>query len=150
LLPLNNTDRFKSETDNKTFFKSSFIEIIYDPEHKNVETNWIGFQNVETVKAGGMEMLKILRCNNCSRILNDNSEVKGNWSEAADWAGEVWFPMMEAAGLRLFAWIYSPSTFSALSAKRSVDVKVGNVVTQFFTAKEEALEWLNTDNLEVG
>jgi PAS domain S-box-containing protein len=150
LLPLNNTDRLNAETDNKTFYKSSFIEIIYDPEHQNIETNWTGFQNVETVKAGGMEMLKILRCNNCSRILNDNSEVKGNWSEAADWAGEVWFPMMEAAGLRLFAWIYSPSTFSALSAKRSVDVKVGNVVTQFFTAKEEALEWLNTDNLKVG
>jgi PAS domain S-box-containing protein len=142
LLPLTKSKTLIAETDNKTFFKASFIEIFYDPEHKYMETNWVGFQNVDTVKAGCMEMLKILKCNNCFKVLNDNSEVKGNWSEAADWAGEVWFPMMEAAGLKLFAWIYSPSTFSALSAKRSVDVKVGNVITQFFTGREDALDWL--------
>ncbi len=144
LLPLNNPDSFKVETDNKTFFKSSFIEIFYDPQHKHLEANWIGFQNVDTVKAGGAEMLKILKSNNCRKVLNDNSEVKGNWSEAADWAGEVWFPMMEAEGLKFMAWIYSPSTFSALSAKRSVDVKVGNVITQFFTRKKAALDWLKS------
>ncbi|HEX8376469.1 MAG TPA: PAS domain-containing sensor histidine kinase [Pedobacter sp.] len=144
LLPLDNAKSSDVETDEKTYFKSSFIEIFYDPQLKHLEANWIGFQNVDTVKAGGAEMLKILKSNNCQKVLNDNSEVKGNWSEAADWAGEVWFPMMEAAGLKFLAWIYSPSTFSALSAKRSVDVKIGNVVTQFFTRKKDALAWLRS------
>jgi PAS domain S-box-containing protein len=144
LLPLNNAKSSNVETDDKTFFKSSFIEVFYDPQLEHLEANWIGFQNVDTVKAGGAEMLKILKSNDCRKVLNDNSEVKGNWSEAADWAGEVWFPMMEAAGLKFLAWIYSPSTFSALSAKRSVDVKIGNVVTQFFTRKKDALAWLRS------
>ncbi|MCH5687685.1 hypothetical protein LWM68_27505 [Niabella sp. W65] len=65
-------------------------------------------------------MLNLMQKNKCTRILNDNSLVKGNWSEASDWGASVWFPAMAAAGLKKFAWIYSPSTFSRIAANKSL------------------------------
>ncbi|MBC8053671.1 MAG: PAS domain-containing sensor histidine kinase [Sphingobacteriaceae bacterium] len=132
------------ETDNETFYKSDFIDIKYNNELKQLDVNWTGFQNIDTVKAGGMVMLQLLKFNGCAKVLNDNTFVKGNWSEAADWAGQVWFPMMEEAGLEVFAWIYSPITFSALAARKSVNVMVGNVVSRFFTSTQEAQIWLSS------
>ena len=98
---------------------------------------------MESVQRGGMAMLDLLKKNKVSKVLNDNTHVLGSWSEAADWAGKEWFPMMEHAGLKHFAWIYSPSMFSRLAANKSVDTAIGNVVTQFFTDVPTAGEWLD-------
>ncbi len=132
------------ETDNKTYYRSSSIEIQYNKDMDWLEVDWIGFQNFDSVQKGGMLMLEYLKKNKCDKVLNDNTHVKGNWSEASDWAGKVWFPMMQKAGLKVFAWIYSPSTFSALAAKKSVDVMIGSVQTQFFYDRDEAIEWLSS------
>lgn len=131
------------DTDDKTFYRTNFINIEYNQEHQRLEVDWLGFQNLESVQKGGLLMLEFLQKNQCEKVLNDNTNVKGNWSEASDWAGKVWFPMMQRAGLKHFAWIYSPSTFSALAAKKSVDVMIGDVQTQFFYDRGEAVEWLS-------
>ncbi len=141
-LPLKVAKPEEVETDNKTFYRSSFITIEYNKDRHWLEVDWLGFQNFESVQKGGFLMLEYLQKNQCDRVLNDNTHVKGNWSEASDWAGKVWFPMMQRAGLKFFAWIYSPSTFSALAAKKSVDVMIGDVQTQFFYDRDEAVEWL--------
>ena len=87
-------------------------------------------------------MLDLLKKNKCSKVLNDNRNVKGSWSEASDWAGKEWLPEMEAAGLRFLAWVYSPSRFSQLAAEKSVNVSRANVVIKFFDDIEEASNWL--------
>jgi len=111
-----------------------------------LDVDWIGFHNLESVQKGCLIMLDLLQKNNCSKVLNDNTHVLGNWSEAADWGGTVWFPAMQKAGLQFFAWIYSPSTFSKLAAHKSLDVMVGNITTQFFTDIEAAKVWLKNIN----
>jgi hypothetical protein len=50
---------------------------------------------------------------------------------------------MEEAGLRYFAWIFSPSAFSQLSARKTVDMMEGTVVAQFFNSAQEAENWIN-------
>jgi hypothetical protein len=69
--------------------------------------------------------------------------VLGNWSEAAEWVGNIWFPMMEQAGLKYFAHVFSPSTFSQLSAKKSIDIMAGIITTQYFTDISLAEAWVN-------
>lgn len=91
-------------------------------------------------------MLDLMKKNNCSKVLNDNTYVMGNWSEAADWGGEFWFPAMQDAGLKYFAWIYSPSTFSRMSAHKSIDITLDKVTAQFFTDINEARTWLESMN----
>jgi two-component system CheB/CheR fusion protein len=143
LLPLgDNTDKEIIKTDNKTYYSDSQITIQYNAEIKSLEVDWIGFQNYDSVKKGCLIMLDLLTKNNCAKVLNDNTNVLGNWSEAADWGGTVWFPEMQRAGLQYFAWIYSASTFSKLAAHKSLDFMVGNITTQFFTDIEEAKLWL--------
>ncbi|MDB5133102.1 MAG: hypothetical protein JWR02_2851 [Mucilaginibacter sp.] len=54
-----------------------------------------------------------------------------------------WFPMMEGAGLKYFAHIFSPSTFRRLSAQKSIDIMAGIITTQYFTDIELAGQWLD-------
>jgi hypothetical protein len=68
----------------------------------------------------------------------------GNWSDAVEWVGNEWFPMMEQAGLKFFAHIFSPSIFSQLSAKKSIDIMAGIITTQYFTDIELARQWINS------
>jgi PAS domain S-box-containing protein len=130
------------DTDNQTFYKGNFIEMKYVPKKQWMDVNWIGYQNYDSVKKGCLIMLDLLKKNNCSKVLNDNTYVMGNWSEAADWGGEYWFPAMQDAGLKHFAWIYSHSAFSRMSAHKSIDITMGKVTAQFFTDIEEAKNWL--------
>lgn len=118
--------------------------IKHDSENKCLEVDWTGFQTIETVKEGGSKMIQMLKASGFKSVMNDNTNVIGSWSEASDWAGQEWFPMMEKAGLKYFAWVYSPSAFSRLSAEKAVDVKVGNAVVHFFTEAETAREWLRS------
>ncbi len=124
------------------YYKDPHITILRTEGSDYLEVDWTGFQTVDTVKAGGMRMLEMLKANGVTKVVNDNSHVLGSWSEAADWAGEEWFPMMAEAGLRYFAWVYSPSVFSRLSAEKAVAVKEGAATVQFFTSTEEAIKWL--------
>lgn len=143
LLPVNGKQEFIDiETDHQTYYKGNFMEMTYLPQKQLLDVNWIGYQNFDSVKKGCMIMLDLLKKNHCSKVLNDNTYVMGNWSEAADWGGEFWFPAMQEAGLKHFAWIYSPSTFSRMSAHKSIDITMGKVTAQFFTDIEEARAWI--------
>ncbi|MET3979745.1 PAS domain S-box-containing protein [Mucilaginibacter sp. UYP25] len=128
--------------DDHIYYQDPTITIIYNEEKQRLDVDWTGFQDMTSVKNGGAQMLRMLAHNKVNKVFNDNTHVLGNWSEAAEWTGKEWFPAMEAAGLRYFAWVFSPSAFSKLAAEKSVDLKVGDVVTQFFTDTAEAGSWL--------
>jgi len=78
-----------------------------------------------------------------TKIVNDNSNVLGTWSSAVEWTGNTWFPMMEKAGLKYFALIYSNSVFSQLAAERSIDVGIGGMTARYFTEVEPAAQWID-------
>lgn len=143
LLPLNGMQELKEiATDDHTFYKSNYIEIYYDAANHWLEANWLGYQNLESVKKGCMILMDMMKKNGCRKVLNDNTYVLGNWSEASDWGATYWFPAMQKAGLQYFAWIYSASTFSRMAAHKSVDIMLGSITAQFFTEKEAAVQWL--------
>lgn len=145
-LPLTEPQPSRPVTEENQSYQSEHITINQDNDNKWLEVDWTGFQTFDTVKAGGLKMIEMLKASGYQSVMNDNTNVIGSWSEAADWAGQEWFPMMEKAGLKYFAWVYSPSAFSRLSAEKAVEVKVGNAIVQFFTDTETAREWLS--NLE--
>jgi hypothetical protein len=88
-----------------------------------------------------MVMLDLLEEHRCTKVLNDNTHVVGSWSEAAEWGAEFWFPAMMKAGLKHFAWIYSPEVFSKLSTDKTIDLSGQNIFGTF-NDKEEASQWL--------
>jgi hypothetical protein len=144
LLPLADEDKKKADTDEESYYKDDLITIHVNKEKGWVEADWTGFQNLDSVKNGCLAIHKLLKLNKCTKVLNDNTHVLGNWSEAVDWGQEVWFPMMEQAGTKHFAWIYSPSTFSQLSAEKSVELMQGDIKTRLFNNRDEAIAWLES------
>ncbi|WP_207420339.1 PAS domain-containing protein [Desertivirga brevis] len=139
-LPINDLRR-EIIVESSTEYKDNQMAISFNVATGILEVDWIGFQDLESVKYGCLKMHELLKANNCRLVLNDNSNITGV-SDASEWVGGQWFPMMEAAGLRHFAWVFSSVMFNNISAQKAVDLKQGNVITQFFTSTTEAREWL--------
>ncbi len=143
LLPLNGQQEFHDLSgDGHSFYEGDYIRIHHQAPQHYLDVSWLGYQNYDSVVKGCGIMLDLLKKNDCQWVLNDNSEVKGNWSEASDWGAEVWFPAMAAAGLKKFAWIYSSSTFSRIAANKSLPSAYDAVQVAFFDDKQTALDWL--------
>ena len=142
-LPLSEQETYKPVIRTDTFYQDEHITITYNQSQERLDTDWTGFQNMDSVQHGCMIILKMIIKNNCYKIVNDNTHVQGTWSEASEWVGEIFFNLLEDAGIKYFAWVFSPSVFSQLSAKKSVDIAVGNITTQFFTEVVLAEEWIN-------
>lgn len=119
--------------------KATNIEIRFDPETHILFCNWIGFQNEDLLKKSGEIIHDLLKQKNCTKILNDNTQVQGPWYHSAEWTAKEWFPLMIEAGLKHFAWVCSKDIFAQLSAKRALP---GNPVVKVFHSYDVALEWL--------
>lgn len=130
--------------DGDRYYQDSTITLTYNQARNRIDADWTGFQNLESIQKGCLRMLDMLKKNKVHSVLNNNIHVLGNWSEAADWSNNEWFPAMEKAGLRYFAWINSPSVFSQLSARKSVDTLVGKIVFRFFNNVEPAIKWIDS------
>jgi hypothetical protein len=87
----------------------------------------------------GAVILDLFQQKKCSKVLNDNTEVTGPWQEAAEWTANVWFPDMISAGLKHFAWIFSPNIFAELSARKAMP---SSNVVKSFGSYQDAYDWL--------
>jgi len=145
-IPLSETAVIKGLVAKGLNYSNEYLTIGCNHQQEWMEANWTGHQNFKSVQNGGLQMVTLLRSSGLKKVLNDNREVLGNWSEASDWAGKVWFPMMIEAGLQDFAWIFSPSIFAQLAAQKSFDVSDGKANVRFFYDIEEAKRWLKETN----
>lgn len=126
------------------FYQDEHITISYNAELNMIQAFWKGFQNFSTIQNAGLITLEMVKQYQVKKILNDNTQVMGTWSEASDWIGTELLPMMHGIGLKYVAWIYSPNSFSQLSAQKSIDVMTGGLIVNFFTDVKEAEIWLKS------
>jgi len=78
--------------------------------------------------------------------MNDNRHVLGTWAEASDWVREIFFPMMESAGIKYIAWIFALGAVSQFAAEKSIDTTDEKIKTLFFTDITAAEDWINELN----
>lgn len=115
------------------------IKISYDNDTNILYCKWIGFQTKEEVMNGCEKILEEVKHKECSKVLNDNTDVTGPWQEATEWVARNWFPRMEEAGLKHFAWVFSENIFAELSAKSA---KPDSEVVTTFNSPQAADTWL--------
>lgn len=115
------------------------IEICHDTQTKILYCRWIGPQTREGIMSSGATILKLLKQNKITKVLNDNTEVNSPWTDAAEWTSCEWFPNMKKAGLQHFAWILSGNIFAELSAKKAME---GSEAVMIFYSFQEAQAWL--------
>ncbi|WP_207426770.1 PAS domain-containing sensor histidine kinase [Pedobacter sp. SYSU D00535] len=142
-LPLHNKHH-QPPISQQFIYKDGSITVEFKPAENIVEACWSGFQTIESINKGVEEIARIIQESNCVKVLNDNTEVQGNWSQAADEGRHVWVPTLEQAGLRYFAWVQSPSSFSQLSAMKTASTDLGKVVVRFFENADQAKAWLKS------
>lgn len=123
-------------------YRESYIVIKYNVLDNWLYANWRGYVSYDMVTAGCEKILECMKETDCSRILNDNTNVEGIWSGASTWVGQDWFPRMNAAGLKCFAWVYSSSTLSRLSMDKSIRCTEDTDVIKTFESIEAAEDWL--------
>jgi PAS domain S-box-containing protein len=145
-LPLDRTDDRNPEINDDNMYRNNAVTIAYNHKEERLDVTWNGYQDLVTVQHGCLKIFEMLSKHKVSNVLNDNRNVLGTWSDASDWVGQVWFPMMEKAGLHKFAWIYSSAAFSHLSAKKAADLNYGNVQIKFFSNIDDAINWIQNSN----
>ena len=128
----------------KPFFLSEFLSIEFDVSNSVLYCHWKGFQSEASVITGCEKMLEALPMFRCNKVLNDNTSVVGIWTPAARWVVEDWFPRMMIAGLKKFAWIYSPSVFSQVSTNEVLRLMDGNKMMKTFNNVPAGMQWLMT------
>jgi two-component system CheB/CheR fusion protein len=141
-LPLNQVPIIDKQPESAIEYTTDYIHIKVNKPLQILEVDWRGYLNLKTVQEGCMKMIEYLKENKYHKVLNSNINILGNWSDASDWVGKEWFPLIELAGLTHFAWVYSTVTFSQLAAEKSNELRTGNVVIKFFDSNELAKEWL--------
>lgn len=124
-------------------YSQDFIGISYDPATSILYVDWKGYQSEDSVKQGCREILASMVRHGCYLVLNDNTHVKGIWTFAAHWVGAEWFPKMKSAGLKKFAWIYSPAKLSQVSTDESLShLPNSDIPIRTFFDIDEAFGWL--------
>ena len=123
-------------------FAEPFLTLTYDQQHDWLCADWRGNQGLASVQRGCAQLLHHLQAQRCHKVLNDNTHVTSMWSEAAEWGGREWFPAMFAAGLRYFAWVYSPNVYSRLSTDLTLQYTGAGPVVATFNDLGEARAWL--------
>ncbi|MFD2245846.1 STAS/SEC14 domain-containing protein [Pontibacter ruber] len=82
-----------------------------------IEAKWHGHITADDVVTAAKAYLELIQAHPCPKLLNDKTEVTGDWEEANDWLEFEWLPKVTAAGLRYFAHVFSENMFSRLSAR---------------------------------
>ena len=125
-----------------TLHDTSTLTISYDYDNNWLYLDWHGALDDESVMAGALKLLELLKQQNCSKVLNDNTRITGLWADAARWGSDVFFPMLYDAGCRYFSWVYSAERYSELSAQLAVQHTTAGITIMTFHSLGTASEWL--------
>jgi len=125
-------------------FCYDFAKIWYEAEHHWLYVEWIGPQNLHTVQQGGQKILHFLKEKNCSKILNNNYQVKGPWLDACHYLADELLPQLTEAGLHYLAWVQSPNPYSQYSTEQTLEATSLAIKNQIctFQSLPVAKEWL--------
>lgn len=126
----------------KELVSEQHITIVYDLVDDILYADWTGDQTIESVMDGCERILFHLKQQQCSRVLNDNTNVTSIWADASEWVALDWFPRMHQAGCKLFAWVFSPNIYSHLSAEKTLQYGVKGVIATNFQNMQTAKAWL--------
>ncbi|WP_299986994.1 hypothetical protein [uncultured Pontibacter sp.] len=113
-------------------------------QHKEeyIEAKWQGHITADNVVSASLAFLELLKSKRCSKLLNDKSDVTGDWQEANDWLQFEWLPRAMEAGLRFMAHVYSFNMFSQLAARELQERITPEVSMKSFYERPLAEEWL--------
>ncbi|KAA3439184.1 hypothetical protein [Rufibacter hautae] len=95
----------------------SYISIKYEEEQDWFYVKWCGHINSDDVVTVAQTYLELQKEKRCPKLLNDKSEVTGEWEEANDWLEYEWKPDLEETGLVYMAMVLSRDMHDLVAAQ---------------------------------
>jgi hypothetical protein len=83
----------------------------------------------------------------CPLLLNDKTDATGDWSDALPWLEYDWLPAAIEAGLRAFAYVFSPDMQNQIISIEFAEHVGRYLPIQLFYDVNSALEWLRRQNI---
>ena len=122
----------------------SQVSMEYQPEHDWFYVKWGGHILAETVVEVSEKYMKLQEVKHCPKVLNDKSEVTGDWEEANDWLQYEWLPKVIETGLRYFAMVL-PRHLHDLATAQDLERRLSlNLKVRLFYEIDAAERWLDS------
>ncbi|WP_242916586.1 STAS/SEC14 domain-containing protein [Pontibacter liquoris] len=118
----------------------TFVEFL--KHYHSIEAKWHGHLTADDIVTAAKLYAKLLVKTPLRGLLNDKSEVTGDWSDANDWLEFEWAPQVVHLGLRCMAHVYSENMFSRLSARDLKQRVLPLLQMQNFDNRANAVTWL--------
>lgn len=125
----------------KNPFGRVFLTIYVNEKNRWVYVNWMGYLTEENIKTGALAYTQALRESGFNCVLNDTRLIVGGWDHSLDWVLNDWAPRAARAGLKYFAMITTPETFSDSTASTFYS-KLKSFQAKVFEDKSKAEPWL--------
>ncbi|MCR5886932.1 hypothetical protein LRS06_03900 [Hymenobacter sp. J193] len=114
----------------------------YYPQDELLYIQWYGNLTAEAVILAAKAELAAHKEHRISLILNDKTEATGDWTEAMSWLEFEWLPLAMEAGLRAFAYIFSPDLRNLYISQEFVEHVSHLLPAQLFYDAAAARRWL--------
>jgi hypothetical protein len=126
--------------------EGKIYNIYFDERTDSVIMEWNGYATSAQFRAGTELMLKILKENNCSKVLGDIRDMALIGSDDQAWLDSDFLPRAIKAGFKKIA-ILKPTSYFNKVAVESVSYKVDQekLAINFFDDRKTATEWLNAN-----
>ncbi|MDX5395113.1 MAG: hypothetical protein LPJ89_02415 [Hymenobacteraceae bacterium] len=137
-----------AEKENKETFElrdshgTVYLTFTADKENDLYVAKWHNHITAKEVYTAGEKYLELMAKQPYSSLVNDKSEVSGDWQEANDWLEYEWFPKAKKAGLKHFAYIFSTEMYSYMSGQDLYKRLKEKVDFDICTSLEKAMDWL--------
>lgn len=129
--------------------KEIYVTLTFEKEHNLIYVDWNGYLNVDLVKSGSEELLKMIKQTRATKVLVDNRKVSGPWQAANEWYQTDWNPRAAKQGLTDMAVIMSDNIFTQLSLQGFTKVTQGVYAVCVFNSEPQARKWLYEQNATV-
>ncbi|GAA4017966.1 hypothetical protein GCM10022408_34560 [Hymenobacter fastidiosus] len=100
--------------------------------------NLTGEEVIRVAKVAGA----IQQALHCPLLLNDKTDATGDWSEALPWLEYEWLPLAIEAGLRAFAYVFSPDMRNQSISLEFAERVSQQMPIQLFYDVDTAWQWL--------
>ncbi|UOG76462.1 hypothetical protein MTX78_07640 [Hymenobacter tibetensis] len=117
------------------------VSISFDNANRWLYLDWHGDLTLSSVQECCVAVAQCFLSQNCTRILNDNSNVTSITSDVGAWLATEYFPHMQMAGVEYMAWVYS----AGVDIQCCTDVALYNIsspVVALFSDIASAYSWL--------
>lgn len=118
------------------------ISIFYDEINDIVHVKWKGHMNAEDVLMAAKAYLGLQEKWKCPNLLNDKSQVTGDWEDANNWLEYEWLPDAVQLDLKRFAHVLSQDFQQMASAKDMIERFAKHCEAALFWDVEMAQKWL--------